>query len=84
MPWRFEGRCQASRKDERIVAVVNGEPTQSYRWWLHLQVGIGLLGGAAWFVGALLANEFVKGIGCGLLIAALLLRLGRKGAQASD
>lgn len=61
-----------------------GEPTRSVRWWLGLQVGIGLAGGLAWFAGAMLKVEFVAGVGCGMLIAALALRLGRKVAEETD
>lgn len=46
-------------------------------WWLRLQIGLGLAGGAAWFVGALVKQDFLAGAGCGLLVAALVLRLGR-------
>ena len=46
-------------------------------WWLRLQVGLGLAGGATWFIGALTEQDFVAGAGCGLLVAAVVLRLGR-------
>ena len=46
-------------------------------WWLRLQIGLGLAGGAAWFTGALTEQDFVAGAGCGLLVAAVVLRLGR-------
>ena len=49
-------------------------------WWLRLQIGLGLAGGATWFTGALTEQDFVAGAGCGLLIAAVVLRLGRKRA----
>jgi len=47
------------------------------RWWLNLQIAFGLGGGAVWFLGVLLEQEFVSGLGGGLVLAALLLRLGR-------
>lgn len=56
-------------------------PTKSYRWWLRLQLGIGLGGGAAWIAGVVLEEDFVTGIGLGLFIAALALRLGRRAAR---
>lgn len=46
--------------------------------WLSLQISFGLAGGAVWFAGALFEQEFVSGIGVGLVAAALLLRLGRR------
>ncbi|WP_419937047.1 hypothetical protein [Candidatus Palauibacter sp.] len=46
-------------------------------WWLRLQIGLGLAGGATWFIGALTEQDFVAGAGCGLLVAAVVLRLGR-------
>jgi hypothetical protein len=53
----------------------------SFRWWLNLQIGFAVAGGATWLTGALLDNDFVAGLGCGLLVAALLLRLGRRAAD---
>lgn len=50
-------------------------------WWLRLQIGLGLAGGATWFIGALTEQDFVAGAGCGLLVAAVVLRLGRKRAS---
>ncbi|WP_423928763.1 hypothetical protein [Candidatus Palauibacter sp.] len=55
-----------------------GEPTASRDWWLRLQLGLSLAGGAAWFAGAFIEQEFLAGAGCGLILAALVLRLGRK------
>jgi hypothetical protein len=49
-------------------------------WWLRLQIGLGLAGGATWFTGALMGLDFVAGAGCGLLVAAVVLRLGRTSA----
>ena len=46
-------------------------------WWLRLQIGLGLAGGATWFIGALTEQDFAAGAGCGLLAAAVVLRLGR-------
>ena len=52
----------------------------SHRWWLNLQVGLGMAGGLTWLVGAVLGQDFIAGVGFGLLLAALLLRLGRTAA----
>ncbi|MFQ5679367.1 MAG: hypothetical protein ACE5HP_07895 [Gemmatimonadota bacterium] len=57
------------------------EPTASWRWWLGLQLGIGMAGGATWLAGAVLAEEFVAGVGCGLLVGALILSLGRRATR---
>lgn len=56
-------------------------PTAGRDWWLRLQVGLGLGGAAVWFIGALLEQDFVAGVGCGLLAGALVLRLGRTKAD---
>lgn len=53
----------------------------SWRWWLNLQLGFAVTGGAVWLTGAILEQDFVAGVGCGLLVGALLLRLGRKAAD---
>lgn len=57
------------------------EPTASARWWLRLQVGLALAGGAVWFLGVFLKEDFLTGVGLGLIVAALALRLGRKAAE---
>ncbi len=61
--------------DERGEASTAGRD-----WWLRLQIGLGLAGGAVWFIGAFTERDFVAGAGCGLLVAAVVLRLGRTGA----
>jgi len=53
----------------------------SKRWWLNLQISFGLLGGAVWLAGTYFEQEFVSGIGAGLIFAALLLRMGRRAAE---
>ena len=53
----------------------------SLRWWLRLQLGLALLGGAVWITGVLVERDFLTGLGAGLLIAALVLRLGRRAAE---
>lgn len=56
----------------------------SQRWWLNLQIGYAVAGGLAWLVGAMAEQDFIAGLGCGLLVAALLLRLGRVAAARED
>ena len=54
-------------------------------WWLGLQLVLGGLGVVAWGVGALFLHEdFLSGLGLGLLIGGLLLRFGRRTAGASE
>lgn len=60
-----------------------GRPTTTYRWWLRLQLGLLLAGGAVWLVGAALEEDFVTGAGAGLLVGALVLRVGRRAAKDS-
>ncbi|MCZ6477462.1 MAG: hypothetical protein O6851_04010 [Gemmatimonadetes bacterium] len=50
-------------------------------WWLRLQVGLALAGGVIWLGGAFSESDFFAGLGAGLLIAALTLRLGRRAAR---
>lgn len=59
------------------------ESTATVGWWLRLQIGLVLAGGAVWLVGALLDSDFFAGLGAGMLVAALALRFGRK-AAATD
>lgn len=56
----------------------------SFRWWLRLQLGLALCGGAVWFAGVVVGRDFLTGMGLGLLIAALVLRLGRRAAERED
>lgn len=53
----------------------------TYRWWLRLQLGLALAGGVAWFGGAWAGEDFFTGLGVGLLLAALVLRVGRRAAE---
>lgn len=57
-----------------------GRGTATYRWWLRLQLAFVAAGGLAWVAGAWVEEDFVTGIGLGLLVAALALRLGRRAA----
>ena len=58
-----------------------GEPTASFRWWLRLQLGMAGAGAVSWFCGVYLGEDFLAGLGCGLLIGALALRFGRGAAR---
>ena len=58
-------------------------PTATYRWWLRLQLGLLLAGGVTWLVGAAVEEDFVTGAGVGMLVGALVLRLGRRAAKDS-
>ncbi len=49
-------------------------------WWLRLQLGLALAGGVVWLGGVFSESDFFAGLGAGLLIAALTLRLGRRAA----
>ena len=57
------------------------ESTTTRRWWLNLQAKLGLAGGLVWFAGALWEQDFLAGVGCGLIASALILRLGRAAAE---
>lgn len=55
------------------------------RRWLNFQISLGLAGGAAWLAGLYFEQEYVSGVGTGLVLAALILRLARKdGTPWSD
>lgn len=60
-----------------------GEVTESYRWWLRLQVGLTTGGAAAAVAGMALEEPFFVGAGLGLFVGALALRLGRRSAPDS-
>lgn len=60
------------------------EKTGTVGWWLRLQLGLGLAGGLVWLLGAAAGSDFFSGVGAGLLIAALVLRLGRRAAARQE
>jgi hypothetical protein len=64
--------------------VRSGNVTETVGWWLRLQLGLGIGGGAVWVAGTALEADFLAGIGVGLLIAAVVLRLGRRAADRGD
>lgn len=51
---------------------------------MRLQAGYGLGGGAVWIGGKVAENEFVAGAGLGLVVAALILRFGRRAAAGEN
>lgn len=51
-------------------------PDEAHRL-LRLQLLLGGLGAAVWYAGAWLESEFASGIGVGVLLSALSLRLLR-------
>jgi len=58
--------------------------TGTVGWWLRLQLGLGLAGALVWLAGAAAESDFLSGLGAGLLIAALALRLGRRVAGRDE
>ena len=60
------------------------EMTGTVGWWLRLQLGLGLAGALVWLAGAAVGSDFLSGLGAGLLIAALALRLGRRVAGREE
>lgn len=71
-----ERGLRVSRRD----GVVDG----SDRFWLNLQVTFGLAGGAVWLAGTFFEQDFVAGIGTGLVAAALLLRMARPRGEEDE
>ncbi len=53
-------------------------------YWLRFQLGLAAAGGVLWYVGAVISSEFTSGIGVGVLISALALRLLRSRAERED
>jgi hypothetical protein len=53
----------------------------SERWWLKLQISFGMSGAVIWLAGTYFEQDFVSGVGAGLILAALLLRMARRAAE---
>lgn len=70
--------------DDRDESSDRGEMTGTVGWWLRLQLGLGLSGGVVWLAAAAAGSDFFSGLGAGLLIAALALRLGRRAAGREE
>lgn len=59
-------------------------PISTKQWWVGLQAGFGLGGGGVWVAGEVAEIEFVAGAGLGLVVAALILRFGRRAAAKEN
>lgn len=66
-----------------MSSLIDG-PISSKKWWVGLQAGFGLGGGGVWIAGEVAGNEFVAGAGLGLVVAALILRFGRRAAAKEN
>lgn len=75
------GRDRRGAPEPTAGCVSGDRGPATYRWWLRLQVGLALAGGVAWFGGAWAEEDFLTGLGVGLVVAALALRLGRTAAE---
>ena len=51
------------------------------RYWLRFQMVMAVVGAALWYVGVLLDSEFSSGLGVGVLLSALALRILRRNAD---
>jgi len=49
--------------------------------WLRIQLVMAVIGAALWYAGALLDSEFTSGLGVGVLLSALALRILRRQAD---
>ena len=54
--------------------------TPESRYWLRFQLVLAATGAVLWYGGVLLDSEFVPGLGVGLLVSALALRIQRRRA----
>jgi len=50
------------------------------RYWLRFQMVMAVVGAVLWYVGVLLDSEFTSGLGVGVLLSALVLRILRRDA----
>ena len=48
------------------------------QYWLRFQLIMAAAGGVLWYAGVLLESEFTSGLGVGVLVSALALRLLRR------
>ena len=51
------------------------------RYWLRFQMVMAVVGAVLWYVGVLLGSEFSSGLGVGVLLSALALRILRQNAD---
>jgi len=52
--------------------------TPAARYWLRLQLMMAVVGGVLWYAGVRLDSDFTSGLGVGVLVSALVLRLMRR------
>ncbi len=55
--------------------------TSEERYWLRFQLVMACIGGGFWYGGVLWESEFTSGLGVGILVSALALRLLRRRAD---
>ena len=48
------------------------------RYWLRFQMVMAVVGAVLWYLGVLLDSEFSSGLGVGVLLSALALRILRR------
>ena len=58
--------------------------TRDARYWLRFQLGMAAAGAVLWYGGVLLGSEFTSGLGVGVLVSALALRILRRRADVED
>jgi hypothetical protein len=51
--------------------------TAESRYWLRFQLVLAATGAGLWYAGILLGSEFTSGLGVGVLLSALALRILR-------
>ena len=51
------------------------------RYWLRFQMVMAVVGAVLWYVGVLFDSEFSSGLGVGVLLSALALRILRRNAD---
>ena len=52
--------------------------------WLQFQLVMAVIGAVLWYAGVLLESEFTSGLGVGVLLSALALRILRRQADPED
>ena len=55
--------------------------TPEARYWLRFQLVMAAAGGVLWYAGVLIGSEFASGLGVGVLVSALALRILRRRAD---
>jgi hypothetical protein len=52
--------------------------TPDSRYWLRFQLVMAVAGAAFWYAGTVVDSEFTSGLGVGVLLSALALRMLRR------